>query len=249
MNENTPLYSSRIVKTYIDFLRKYYPDISISEMLDYAGMTILEVEDGGHWFTQTQLDQFHEILTEKTKNPNISREVGRFTHSSESFGFIRQYGLGFLTAPLAYSLIEKFAENITKATDFKTRKLGPHTVEFLAMSKPGIKESSYTCDNRIGMLEAISKFYTRQFATIDHPECIHQGGECCRYIISLKRASAYKWKILNRYLFLGSALFAVGSFLMFPPTLWAELLLVPTLLNVGVFLYTKTWKKKIFWRP
>ena len=244
MTEDTPLYSSRIIKTYIDYLRKYYPDIPISELLDYAGVTIPEVEDGGHWFNRTQLDQFHEILTQKTNNPNISREVGRYTHSSESFGFIRQYGMGFLNAPLAYSLIEKFAENITKATDFKTKRLGPHTVEFLAIPKPGIQESPYTCENRIGMLEAISKFYTKQFATIDHPDCIHQGGECCRYIISLKHLSTHKWKILNRYLFLGCALFAVGSFFIFPPTLWAELLFFPTLLISGVTLFTKHLEKK-----
>lgn len=99
MTEDTPLYNSRILKTYVDYLRKYYPDVSINELLNYAGVTVFEMEDGGHWFTQAQLDRFHEILKQKTNNPNISREVGRYTYSAEAFGFIRQYVMGFLNAP------------------------------------------------------------------------------------------------------------------------------------------------------
>lgn len=38
---NAPLYNSRIIKTYIYYVRKKYPHINISEILADAGMTML----------------------------------------------------------------------------------------------------------------------------------------------------------------------------------------------------------------
>jgi hypothetical protein len=78
IDTKTPLYSSRILVTYLEFIKKYYPDFDIDSALKYAGTTRHEVEDAGHWFNQEQTDRFHEILVAKTGNPNIARDAGRF---------------------------------------------------------------------------------------------------------------------------------------------------------------------------
>jgi len=69
-----PLYNSRLIKNYVEYTQKYYPDIDINPVLSYAGITTYELEDQGHWFTQQQVDRFHEILSQRTGVPNISRE-------------------------------------------------------------------------------------------------------------------------------------------------------------------------------
>jgi hypothetical protein len=69
VDHNSPLYSSRITVNYLKYLKKYYPEVEIDPVLDYAGMTKYEVEDPGHWFSQNQVDRFHKILVEKTGNP------------------------------------------------------------------------------------------------------------------------------------------------------------------------------------
>lgn len=91
IDENTPLYSSRITLTYLEFIKRYYPDVDPDSLLTYAGMMRHEVEDAGHWFNQSQADQFDEFLVAKTGNPNIAREAGRFTVSSEKIGAAKQY--------------------------------------------------------------------------------------------------------------------------------------------------------------
>ena len=77
MNENSPLYNSRIMKIFLQHISKYYPDVSIDSVLEYAGMTKYEVEDQAHWLNQRQADRFHEILVQMTGQQNIAREAGR----------------------------------------------------------------------------------------------------------------------------------------------------------------------------
>ena len=76
-----PLYSSRIINNYVEYLQEFYPDIDISDTLKYARMSEQEVEDPGHWFSQQQTDRFHQIVVAKTGNRHIPREAGRFSVS------------------------------------------------------------------------------------------------------------------------------------------------------------------------
>ncbi len=93
--DDVPLYSSRITNTYVEYLQKFYPDIHVDDILEYSGMTQYEVEDPGHWFTQNQVDRFHEQVVKTSGNPEIAREAGRYTASSERIGPIRQYSFRF----------------------------------------------------------------------------------------------------------------------------------------------------------
>ena len=199
MNDPKPLYNSRLLKNYIDYLTKYYPEIDINSILEYAEITRSQLEDGGHYFSQKHINRFHESLTQKTENPKIAREVGRYTASSEAFGPIRQYALGFFSASMAYMLFEKIALKLTGAATYKITKLGPQKMEVVATPTNGVIEHPSQCDNRLGIFEALAKIYTRKFATIDHPTCVNNGGEYCKYIISWKTTPAYRWKILSRY--------------------------------------------------
>ena len=65
MDDKSPVYNSRITKTYLEYLGKYYPNIDVDSILKYAEMDRYEVEDPGYWFSQYQADRFHEMLVEK----------------------------------------------------------------------------------------------------------------------------------------------------------------------------------------
>ena len=86
-----PLYNSRIIDTYIKLIKRKYSYINVSELLDYAGMEPYQVADQGHWFTQSQINRFHERLTKLTGNEEIAREAGRYAASPDAIGVMRQY--------------------------------------------------------------------------------------------------------------------------------------------------------------
>ena len=62
VQEDRPLYSSRITNNYIKLIRHKYSHINVNELLRSAGIEPFQVEDEGHWFTQKQINLFHEKL-------------------------------------------------------------------------------------------------------------------------------------------------------------------------------------------
>jgi hypothetical protein len=53
--QDIPLYNARIIKCYDEYLREYHPELDMASILDYAGITTYQMEDEGHWLTQTQV--------------------------------------------------------------------------------------------------------------------------------------------------------------------------------------------------
>jgi class 3 adenylate cyclase len=195
-----PLYNSRVIKNYLEYLRKFHPDVEVDELLRYAWIRTYEVEDQGHWFSQWQMDRFHEILVLKTGDSAISRKVGRYAASSEASGILKNYALGFMTPGAAYWLLEKIAPHLSRAAKFETRKLGANKFEITSTHSPGAHPKPYQCDSIMGQLEALSKLFTGKYPKVEHRECVHSGGKACRYIVTMEETASLAWHRFRRYL-------------------------------------------------
>ena len=215
MNDDIPLYNSRITKNYLEYLEKHHPDIDVESIFAYAGINRFEVNDPGHWFSQRQVDRFHERLLVETGNPHISKDVGRYINSSEGIGAVKQYVLGFLNLTSIYILIGRVYPMMSRAADVTTRKIGSNAVEITSNPKPDVIEKPYQCENRLGAFESLAKLFTKGYADIDHPECIHQGGNACRYTITWEKTPAIVWKRARNIALLSSPLIVALSFLFF----------------------------------
>ena len=84
--DDTPLYNSRIIKTYVEYLGRYFPDVDIVPLLKYADIETYQLDDEGHWLTQRQVDCFQKILVQTIQDPDIARKVGRFSATSRASG-------------------------------------------------------------------------------------------------------------------------------------------------------------------
>lgn len=178
------LYNSRIINTYLKYIKKNCPHVDINELLSYARMKSYEVADQSHWFTQEQVNRFHDKLTWVTGDDNIAREAGRYAASPESIGVMRQYVLGFMKPAKVYEMIEKTAREFTRSCKFEYKKLYSKKIEITVTPHEGISEKKFQCENRMGHFESIGLGFNNKIPTIEHPECIFNGGTKCRYIIS-----------------------------------------------------------------
>jgi class 3 adenylate cyclase len=240
-----PLYNSRLLKNYVEYLRHHYPGIDIGDLLNQSWITIYELEDEGHWFNQWQVDKFHQVMEEKTGRSDIAREVGRFTASSNAPGVtLRQYIMGFLSPSAAFWLVEKFASHLSKATTMKTNKINDNKVEVISIPKPGVHEQPYQCENRIGILEALAKLFTNKFPTVEHSMCIHKGGDVCRYIVSWDKTPLLMWRRV-RYNLISFGLLACAALYFFLPSITsAMVVLFFTAIIVGIVFYSENLENK-----
>ena len=248
MSVQIPLYNSRLTKIYIQYLGKYYPNISTAEVLKESGIANYEVEDPAHWFTQEQVDRFHEVITQKTGNSNISREVGRFAAYSEGMGAAKQYILGLMSPGSLYLLMEKHYPVLSRGVSISAKKIGTDTVELIAVPKPGVAEKPYQCANRTGLFEALAKLLTEKFAKIEHPDCFHKGQDRCRYLITWEKTPPLIWRRI-RNIFLGmGCLAALVLFFILPTDSWLLFLLLTALVSITLSFNSVRLERNLFSR-
>ena len=216
MSDQQPLYNSRVARVYLQYLRKNFPGIDTDLILTKAGMANYQIQDPAHWFTQEQQDRLHDILIEVTGDAEIARKAGRFAASSEGLGAAKQYILGLMSPMAIYLLMEKHYPLLSRAANIKSKKIGPDTVEVVSIPKPEVLEKPYQCQNRTGTFEALAKWFTNDFAKIDHPDCLHKGDNCCRYIITWEKTTPHVWKRIRNY-FLLLTIFSSAILFFFLP--------------------------------
>ena len=244
MKAKSPLYNSRNIKNYLEFIEANYSDIDVNALLKHGEMTQYEVDDPAHWFTQQQVDRFHEIVVEKTGNENISREVGRYAASSKASEILKRYTLGFVTPASAYWMFEKISPHLTRSHTFKAKRLGLNKVEVSATPHPGVEDKPYQCEVRIGLLEAIAKVFTNKLAKIEHPTCIHKGGDTCHYLITWERTPSLFWRRIRNYSIILGLIASVALYFTLPLTAWTILVLFCASITLTLTLHSEQIEKK-----
>jgi len=214
MNPN--LYNSRIIITVLEYLKEKRPDVDLEGILKDAGILSYELEDEGHWLTQQQVDRFRDALMERTQDPSIFREAGRYMSSSRSAKAIRQFVLAFLSPVQAYSMLTKIASYLSRGATFQIHKLRRNAVEIIATLNKGVSEQPYQCENRMGNIEAVVQIFTGKLPTLEHPACVHRGDAHCQYLVSWEEPKYLKWWRRRNYLAILFILMIALGFFLFP---------------------------------
>jgi PAS domain S-box-containing protein len=237
MDDRTPIYSSRIVKNYAEFLRQHHPDVDLAALLEHAGIRPHELEDPGHWLCQAQVNRFHEALRRALPDPDLARKVGRFSGISRASGGLRQYTLGFVTPLTAYLSLGKISARVLRGHEFQSRPLDDNRVEVLITPRPGVREGAFQCANRIGTLEALAMIFNQRLPAIAHDECVHKGAPHCRYVVAWENTPAMRWRRRSRWSLLAAAAVAAGGALLLPVWPAAALAGLSLSLAAGVAAY------------
>ena len=238
-----PLYNSRILKLYIDYLEKRHPLADINAILTFARIRKYELDDLGHWFSQRQVDRFQECVEQQVADRDVARKAGRHAALSQTSGPVRQYVLSLVNPTAAYLLMPRLYRLWSKGAAVEARRLGRNRVEVKTVPAPGVPEKLYQCTNRTGTFEALAAVFTGKLAHIEHPECFHRGDACCRYIVSWVQTPALVWKLLqNLILPVGLLVSAIGFYAL-PVAQGLQLLTLSAAAWLAVGYYAETIKR------
>ena len=211
-----PLYNSRIINTYIKYVKKCYEHVNIDELYNYAKMEPYEVADQNHWFTQEQINLFHEKLASLTGSTNIAREAGRYTASTEAIGIMRHYVLGMTNPAHVYKLIGNVANQFSRSSKYESKELNSKKIEVVVTPNEGVQEQPFQCENRLGYLESINLAFNNSIPKIEHTECIFKGGKSCRYIVEWESNFSYMLKRTRNIITLVLAIVSLILIVIYP---------------------------------
>jgi len=224
-DDKTLLYNSRIIDTYLKLLNRRYPGADIKTILAEAGMTLSEVRDEGHWFTQGQVNLFYACLERLTQNPQIAREAGRFAVSANALGMFRQYLLSFFGPVAMFERIGNLCTKLTRSATYSSRRISDNSVEIVVTPLPDCHEEPYQCENRMGFFEAGVMLFNHNIPGISHPECLFRGDPVCRYEVSWELPLSMRWRKVRNILSVLTVL-ATPAMLYWLPTV-ANMVLLP----------------------
>jgi len=242
--ENIPLYNSRIIDNYIRLIKKKYSEVDIGDLLKYADMKSYEIADQGHWFSQKQIDRFHERLSQVTHSSHISREAGRLSASPEAMGLIRQYVLALADPSQVYALIGRATEKVTRSITCESKMLDTNKVEIVVTPKQGVEEKPFQCENRIGTYESVTLAFTNKLPKIDHPECIFNGGKACRYILSWEKTFSAFFKKIRNYTAIVLFLLNLITAFIYPTFLFSTLIPISVVILISLAFITEHLEKR-----
>ena len=129
---DTPLYNSRTILTYVKFIKEHHSHVDVSQVLSHAGMDEFQVQDENHWFTQEQVNRFHEKLIEYTGDKDIARKAGRYTASAECLGPVKSYAARLLSPARLCEIIGRGNTYFTKSCTLEAEVKGPEIIEVTA---------------------------------------------------------------------------------------------------------------------
>ncbi len=244
MNDLSPVYNSRIIGTYLEYLREEHPEVNPEAILEYAEMTKFQVADPAYWFNQRQVDRFQKKIVEVTGDPDIARAAGRFAASTKALGAAKQVVLGIPSLASCYLLVGRIYNLMSRGAVAKTKRLGASKIEIVSRPVEGINEKPFQCRNRMGFLEATGKIFTLRFPTIDHPECFHKGDAQCRYVIRWEDTPSLRWKRIRNIGSLLGMVTSLAALVILPFESWLLLLLSLTVILTGIHSYSQLLGRK-----
>ena len=110
--KDVPLYSSRLIKTDVEYLTEHHPAVNVAVLLSNAGIATYQLEDGGHWLNQRQVDLFHEGLDDTNWKIRNWLRMLAVTDTCPRLGVpCDKWQLGSYTPSAAYLLLGKVIQN------------------------------------------------------------------------------------------------------------------------------------------
>jgi class 3 adenylate cyclase len=95
----------------------------------------------------------------------------------------------------------------------------------------------------MGMLESLTKLFTDNFAEIEHPTCIHKGGDLCYYIITWEKTPSLLWRRLRNYIICLALPLGAALHYSIPTLSWETLVPFFGSLVLGISLYSEHLEK------
>lgn len=240
---DTPLYNSRIFDSYLKLLKKRYPQVDIPDLLGYARMKVCEIADQGHWFSQDQVNLFHERLVQLTGDPGIAREAGRYAASPDALGPLRYFLMGLIGPEYLFVIVNRLAAKLSRSCRCNSRKVGPRELELTVTFEEGVQENPRQCENRIGFIEAAFLFYGQASPEIVHTDCLFKGAQICRYRIRWQPSLSSRLILARRISFF--LLCAAGiAFVWVNNPLLGPLFFTALLLHLGLAFLSDKFERK-----
>jgi len=195
--ESEPELNARLLRPMLRFYEKRWGRPALEAFAARQGTTLEVLEDQDRWFSSERFKAFNRAMVVETGDSEIIYKAGRAFVEPGIIGVEGYLIRALLTPRAVYEQAAVITARYSRVTDWKfdVQSENRATVTFRPTSRD--KDDYHFCRNRIGTLEAVPLAFGLPQAHVEHPECLHQGGEKCVYILHWTNLSRWVRPVLG----------------------------------------------------
>lgn len=239
-----PHFSTKLWRSYYHYVVTYFSESLFDQILEELKMPKDYVLKDGNWVSNEFSKRFMQLLIQKTMDPNIAENVGRFNLRPENINYL-EYSLIKLMPPyIFFRLFPVSFKKVNLLNKLQITRSGIGFFEFELSKSDGLNDDSSVCDGLYGTFDGVKNVLGLDRIDVTHPNCVHKGGTKCNFLIKYKARRFYLKAFFNTLIFL-----ACPSLVFVLAKAWAKTSLVSfapyllTLLSftsiVGLFFLSK----------
>jgi class 3 adenylate cyclase len=186
-----PELNARLLRPMLRFFESRWGRPALEAFAARQGTHLEVLEDQDRWFGTERFMAFNRQMIEETGDRDIIYKAGRAFVEPGIIGVDGYVIRALLTPRAVYEQAVVITSRYSRVTNWQFDIQGESraTVTFRPISRE--KDDREFCRNRIGTLEAVPMVFGLPQARVEHPTCLHEGGDACVYDV--------QWTNLSRW--------------------------------------------------
>ncbi len=182
--DEQPVLNTQLVAALLRYFTIHHGREALVDAVERAGLDMVELEAKDQWISPDKVKQLNYALVDASGNPMLLFEAGMETISPEILGGFF-YVIRTLGSPeLVYKQLPELNRPMSKITNWEIGEIGDGKAVISFHVAEGHSDDTHFCLNRQGALAGITKGLGLQPARVEHPVCLHRGGDRCEYHVS-----------------------------------------------------------------
>lgn len=183
--------NARLLKPMLKYYQTRFGREALEGMAQRLGTSLRVLEDEDRWFSVQNFRDISRLMAEDTGEADISYEAGKAFVEPGILGPERILARAAAGTGLLYKQMQKVTDRYSAVTDWEVSVHPGRTADIVFHTKSIELDDPMFCRNRLGLIEAVPTLFDLPPANVKHPECLHEGGSCCRYEVSWTSHSAW----------------------------------------------------------
>jgi signal transduction histidine kinase/CheY-like chemotaxis protein len=176
--------SVRFAHPYLDEYEKLCGEQELDRFLTAWGTDSREIRaDESQWISIAFLESLCDALVEKSGSEEVVVRCGRLGITRKYIGYLYPVIRLLGTPGTLYDRLEKLTESLNKVNRVQLEKRGWGSARISYLPGDVVERSEHICTARKAQLAAIPSVWDLPDARLTEIECVHKGGQACRYDI------------------------------------------------------------------
>lgn len=176
-----PELSAKLLAPMLRFYEIRFGRPALEQLAERLGTRLEVLQDGDRWFSVENFRALSHQMVKETGDPEINYKAGLAFVEPGVLGVERVFARALLEPRHVYERVSQITKRYSRVTNWTIEELQDTQATITFWPASAYKDDVLFCRNRQGLLESTPGIFGLPRAQLEHPVCLHRGGDRCEY--------------------------------------------------------------------